>query len=485
MLGLNSRATPNRVFMIRQLFVLSAFTAAALAQQPLTFGNLVVVRVGDGTAALSNAATATFLDEYTSTGTLVQTIALPTAVNGLNQPFSNSGTATSEGFLNLSQNGVYLTLAGYATAPGPAAIATSPASVVPRVIARIDLGGGVDTSTTITDGYNGVPPVPPATSGGTSGNIRSAATVDGTAYWCSGTGATAAAGVRYVQHGANTSLGLNAGAPSNVRVAGIYNGQLYATSASTVYQSVCAVGTGLPTTIGQSVSVLPGLPAASGPSAYDFWFADPQTLYIADDRATSGGGGGGVQKWVNSNGTWALQYILQPTTGCRAVSGRRVNGTTTVYATTANGQLVSFVDNGVGSPATVVATAPANTAFRGLRVISKPSTLTRLPAACGTTGIQAAGNGEVGTDVVTTIAGAQGIPFVGYGVTFFNLPFCGCFVVHDFLVLSLGSQATLSIPNNPALFGFALYIQGVDLGGVTGCQDPLLALTDGYALTIQ
>jgi ATP-dependent RNA helicase DDX21 len=30
-----------------------------------------------------------------------------------------------------------------------------------------------------------------------------------------------------------------------------------------------------------------------------------------------------------------------------------------------------------------------------------------------------------------------------------------------------------------------LDIQGVDLGGVTGCQSPLLALTDGYALTIQ
>ena len=65
MLGQNSRATSIRVFMIRQLLVLSAFTAAALAQQPLTFGNLVVVRVGDGTAPLSNAATATFLDEYT------------------------------------------------------------------------------------------------------------------------------------------------------------------------------------------------------------------------------------------------------------------------------------------------------------------------------------------------------------------------------------------------------------------------------------
>lgn len=482
MLGLNSRATPNRVFMIRQLLVLSAFTAAALAQQPFTIGNLVVVRVGDGAAPLTNASTATFLDEYTPAGALVQTIALPTAATGANLPFANSGTATSEGFLNVSQNGIFLTLAGYATAPGVAAIATSSASTVARVIARVDIGGNVDTTTTITDGYNGVPPVPPSTTG-TSGNIRSAVTVDGSAYWCSGTGATGSAGVRYVQHGASTSLGLNAGAPTNVRVAGIYNGQLYATSASTVYQGVYTVGTGLPTTSGQTTAVLPGLPTTSGPSTYDFWFADPVTLYMADDRAVLSNGG--VQKWANVNGTWVQQYILQPTAGCRAVTGRRVNGVTTIYATTATGQIVSIVDNGAGSPATVVATAPTNTAFRGMRLLSKPTTLARLPAACGTTGIQATGNAEVGTDVITTISGAQGIPFVSYGLTFFNLPFCGCSLVHDFIVLAPGVQSTLSIPNSPSLFGFALYIQGVDLGSTTGCQDPLFALTDGYALTIQ
>jgi hypothetical protein len=324
--------------------------------------------------------------------------------------------------------------------------------------------------------------VPPSTAT-TSGNPRSAATVDGSAYWCSGTGATATAGVRYVLHGQSTSIGLNAGAPTNVRVAGIYNGQLYATSASTVYQSVCAVGTGLPTTTGQTVSVLPGLPAATGPSTYDFWFADPVTLYMADDRAVLSNGG--VQKWSNVGGTWVQQYILQATTGCRAVTGRRVNGVTTIYATTANGQLVSFVDNGAGSPATILATAPTNTAFRGARILQKPTTATRLTAACGTAGIQVAGNGEVGTDIVTTVTGPLGIPFIGYGVTPFFLPYCGCTVVHDFSVLLGGPSATLSVPNNPALFGFTLYIQGLDFLAPGGCPDPLLTLTDGFSVTLQ
>ena len=75
--------------MIRNLATVSLFTVAAVAQAPFTFGNIVVVRVGDGAAALTNASTATFLDEYTPAGALVQSIALPTAASGSNQPFTN------------------------------------------------------------------------------------------------------------------------------------------------------------------------------------------------------------------------------------------------------------------------------------------------------------------------------------------------------------------------------------------------------------
>ena len=91
---------------------LSANHASAAA---FTLGDLVVVRVGDGSAALSSAATATFLDEYTPGGVLVQTIPLPTALSGLNQPLTLSGSATSEGFLALSQNGLYLTMGDMST----------------------------------------------------------------------------------------------------------------------------------------------------------------------------------------------------------------------------------------------------------------------------------------------------------------------------------------------------------------------------------
>jgi len=59
-----------------------AVTATPAHAAGFTEGNVVVYRVGDGAAALTNAATPAFLDEYDAAGTLVQSIALPTADDG-------------------------------------------------------------------------------------------------------------------------------------------------------------------------------------------------------------------------------------------------------------------------------------------------------------------------------------------------------------------------------------------------------------------
>src|SRR5205085_206509 len=95
---------------------------------PLTSGDLVIYRVGDGSAALANTATAVFLDEYTSAGVLVQSIALPTAVSGANKRLTASGTATAEGLLTRSVDGRYLVAEGYDAATGTASITTSTSS---------------------------------------------------------------------------------------------------------------------------------------------------------------------------------------------------------------------------------------------------------------------------------------------------------------------------------------------------------------------
>ena len=79
------------------LFTGLALAASALAQSPLTNGNLVVVRVGTGAAALSGSTQAVFVDEYTAAGALVQSIALPVARSGAAGARTRAGPARVEG----------------------------------------------------------------------------------------------------------------------------------------------------------------------------------------------------------------------------------------------------------------------------------------------------------------------------------------------------------------------------------------------------
>jgi hypothetical protein len=95
--------------------VLSAITHPRLSQQPnanqnasavgFTSGNLVVLRIGDGTASLSSAAAAVFLEERATNGSLVQTIPISTAASGSNAALTVAGSAAADGHLNRSADG--------------------------------------------------------------------------------------------------------------------------------------------------------------------------------------------------------------------------------------------------------------------------------------------------------------------------------------------------------------------------------------------
>ena len=491
----------------RSLFVLAiaaALAAPLCAQSPFTIGNLVVVRVGDGSAALTSAATAVYLDEYTTTGTLVQTIPLPTAGSGSNRTCVIRGSATSEGYLNVSGNGFYLMLAGYDTALGTAgtAIETSTAATLARVIARVDLSGTIDTSTALGDAYDG--------GGTTQGNFRAVASDDGQRFWTSGNGISPSGGVRYVANlGDVTSLALQSGAPQNTRVVGLFDSDVYVTSASTVYLGVNRVGQGLATTGGQSVTLLTGFPTTGGTAAgssYDFFFADPNTVYVADDNATASTTGG-INKWTFDalTSTWVKQYRLQlggagSNTACRGLHGFVRDGIVTLWGTAnTSGQsgttLVAVTDTGPNSTVVALAASPLNTAFRGVRYLAKPTTVVRSASGCGSTDVKLAGNAELGTDVRTTIVSPQGFPFIGYGTTaigFPALPGCGCVIAHDFAVLlsvplaPQASASTLSIPNQPSLIGTTIFVQGLDAFATGGCTSPIdFTLTDSFSFQIQ
>jgi hypothetical protein len=339
---------------------------ASASAASFTTGNLVVVRVGNGSATLNNAATPTFLDEYTSGGTLVQSIPMPTAASGLNRQFTNAGTSTSEGFIARSVDGLYLTLGGYDAAVGTASVAGTTSAAVNRVLARVDLLGNIDTTTALTHAFSG-------------GNIRSVVTTDGSNLWATGSNSSA----QYATFGGTTATQL-ATSPTNLRVGNIFAGQLYTSSATGTYQGVSMIGTGLPTTSGQTITLLSGFPTAAGPSAYDFYFADSSTLYVADDRTVANGGG--LQKWTLSGSTWGLAYTLNSglTAGLRGLTGTPDGlGNIILYATSGDGKLVAVTDTGAASAFATLATAGTNTAFRGVEFTPLPEPASLLLVAVG------------------------------------------------------------------------------------------------------
>lgn len=453
----------------------------AAAQGPLSIGNLVVLRIGDNVATNSNAATPVFLDEYTATGTFVQTIPMPTVASGSNRAFTNSGSATSEGLLGLSTNGLYLTLVGYDAPVGTASIAGTAVATTNRVVGRVDLLGMVDTSTALTDAFDAT-------------NPRAAVTDDGNRFWVTG-GAPAAVGpthgVRFVANlGDTTSVAVNAGSPNNCRGVGIYHGDLYITSASGTTHGVARVGTGLPTApASASIALLPGFRASSGPSSYDMFWASPTTVYVADDGT---GGGGGIKKWELSGGTWTNTYTLAPgaLTGCMGITGQVINGTTTLWVTTRVGAgsttIATVVDSGPGSVVTTIVTAPALARFRGIRRIGLPPITAEFPIACGAAGIKVTGNAEIGTNVYTSVTNsAFGLGLICYGLFPLFVPFCNCTVAHELTVIVGANDHTMQIVPSWATIGLNVYVQAIDLFGSGGCPDPFLTLTECRSFTIQ
>jgi len=339
--------------MKKTLLLSLAATAAATTASFASFtaGDLVVYRVGTGTGTLSSASQAIFLDEYTTAGSLVQSIAIPTT--GTNMLTSN-GTASSEGFLNLSPDGSYLTVPGYSATTGVTAINGTTAAANPRAALIYDSTGAVTNEVTFTGQFS-------------AGNIRSAVSLDGTNAYATGSNT----GLVY-----NSTIISTTG--TNLRVGSIQGGQLY-TSTSSGALRLATVGTGTPTTSPQTAVNLPGFPTSGG-SPYAYAFADLSTsvsgldtLYVADD-----GGSAGIQKYSLVGGNWTLNGTVTAssvrglTLSVNATTGAvSLFGSTGGTGATGGGTLYAFTDltgyNGAFSgTATSIATASTNEAFRGI-----------------------------------------------------------------------------------------------------------------------
>jgi hypothetical protein len=315
---------------------------------------ILVVRVGTGAAALTSDATATFLDAFAWDGATGTSTALPTAAAGNQQACTLAGTSAAEGHLQRSTDTHRVTLGCYAAAPGTATVSTS--TGINRVVAWLNNTDTLDTATGLDSGLDG-------------NMIRSVAAQNGSGYWVGG-----ATGAWYTTQGATSGEVQVMAVPVQARVVSIFNGQLYGDSSTAGYTNVFSIGTGVPTTGPQTATPLAGM-TTSGNGLWGYALfhrgavAGLNTLYYCDDRAVASGGG--LFKWTFNGTTWS-QAAFTPAlaTGCRGMTAYVDGSNVVVFAVTTEASanhVLRIVDDGTAAGmVTMIATAPANTQFRGV-----------------------------------------------------------------------------------------------------------------------
>ncbi|HEX4083879.1 MAG TPA: hypothetical protein VHY22_03125 [Chthoniobacteraceae bacterium] len=335
--------------------------ASAASAQLFTQGDLIISTYGSltGTNVVTDGATPITLEEFSVSSpmspTFVLSDQLPTSGVDGNVGIYGEDGSSSEGTLQLSGNGEYLTIGGYdgnaanngiqaadnsangtdftpGTAWGSSTIALGQSSDtdVPRVAATIDAYGNVDTSTDYTGPYN-------------TNNPRAVYSPDGTTFYLSGQGSGTKVDGAYTDEGGiyTTTLGANtSGATPNAifnadstRDVLQYGGNTYFSADQNSKKGVLTgifEYSGSPSTLqsgsGTRLTPATGTIYAGGGmgvvgtgtsvnfSPEDFVFANADTMYVADtgDPKLGGTGDGGIQKWTLSDGIWSLDYTLRP-----------------------------------------------------------------------------------------------------------------------------------------------------------------------------
>ena len=346
-----NQSRKSLAFPIALAATLILFVVPQLRADLFTPGDLIVTAYGKaGPATSQGAPTVINLIEYsTAGGSPILTNNLPT-VNGIGNP-ANLGVvgqygSGSEGNIQLSGNGQYLTLAGYSATAAAAGIqastntangtnfaigtafssstvslAQSTAANVPRLAVTVDIDGNVNSTTVLNDIFN-------------TNNPRSVYSPTGSNFYISGQGDgnNSDQGIFY------GPIGLNTVSSPSTPPTGIYNNQntrfVTAFSNNLYYSSDTSSGshtgvfkfTGLPTSSANPTEITPPNNGLSGASEVfyspdGFYFANSTTLYIADTgqpKAAPTNGAtvpddGGIQKWTFNGSAWSLAYTLTPT----------------------------------------------------------------------------------------------------------------------------------------------------------------------------
>ncbi len=353
------------------LFVVFSFCAKS---QNFGTGSFVVFRTGDGLVPLANTGNKIFLDEYSSTGVYVRSIEMPSTNTAPANNVVINGTNNVEGNITRSPNGLYLVVAGYnpTSIPYASSILSATSAAVPRVVAWVTNNSTINTLS-LNDWCSGNAP-------------RSATTNDATQFWLGG----GTGGVNYRAVSGSATVNLYSTIPS-IRNVLIADGNLYASS-TTSNPRLGQIGTGLPTTTGQTFTGLNGYPAnTTAPNQFVFLDLNPSitgvdVLFVAEE-------GGGIKKYSFDGTTWTLNGSIGIASEVyRGVIASANGSTVTLFATKnagnaagGGGALVTVTDNSGynGAPSTTLPTlldTLLNTSQKAFRGIAWAPTASPLPA---------------------------------------------------------------------------------------------------------
>jgi len=336
--------------LVAAVSVLAVITTYASSFTP---GDIVIYRVGDGTAALSTTTAAVFLDEYSPLGTLVQSIPLTTSGSGV---ITAVGNASTEGILTRSQDGEKLIFTGYQIATGSSSATAFAAN---KVIGVVGLSGVANTSSySVSD------------AGATS--IRSATSTDGSSLFYT----SSASSVRYVSTpglGA-TSTAIDA---RNSRQVTLSGNKLFASNGSTAITGKVQDYGLLPTatTTANPDAVLRTSDAVNGFVLFDLnpSVAGVDTMYFLSTVA------GQLMKATFNGTSWSTNSGVISTTA-QNITGYKDDSGVHLFLTTTSSLLTTTDTSGYNGPInggslTTLASVASNEAFRGLSMIPEPSTV--------------------------------------------------------------------------------------------------------------
>jgi hypothetical protein len=393
---MSHRHIPHGRFVAMAVIAAAVVCGLPVHAAPVSQGNLVVFRAGSGSNSLGGTGNNVFLDEYTTAGTLVQSIEINST--GTGTKLVVGGNSTAEGGLTISPDGRWIGFAGYNSGTGAVSSLSGQASgTMPRVAGLLNTTSGSYSLTIMGTWFSGNSP-------------RSAASTDGNKIWATGGGNGLVYGTADGTAPFQSISGTNTA--TNLRWLGVYGNSvsgtsLFVSAATGTWPTVGVFG-GNPLVTGTATSLTaqPDIPNQGGSPTtgrYGFVYLDTNpavagldTMYVADDTLTDGG----ITKYLlSASGTWNRSGQLSgsratPSSNFRGLTGS-FDGTNvtlfgTVLSSNASGggtsQLFSFVDTnaatstltGTTTSLTTLATAGSNQVFRGVVMVVPEPGVTAL-----------------------------------------------------------------------------------------------------------